>query len=83
MNGTPYVWGSFLHHPLRILHDDGEPLGSLLANLPFDLEDLARPGYRVAWRDAVTVTERLRDRLGEDLFVWFGVDIAIERLQPS
>jgi DNA-binding CsgD family transcriptional regulator len=66
MNGTPYVWGSFLHHPLRILHDDGEPLGSLLANLPFDLEDLARPGYRVAWRDAVTVTERLRDRLGED-----------------
>lgn len=66
MNGTPYLWGSFLHHPLRLLYDDGEPLGTLLANLPFDLDDLARPGYRVAWRDAVTVFERMRDRFGED-----------------
>ncbi|MCB9635881.1 MAG: helix-turn-helix transcriptional regulator [Sandaracinus sp.] len=66
MNGTPYVWGAFLHHPLRLA--DAAALPGLVAQLPFDLEDLARPGYRVAWRDAAVVWGRLRDHLGEDGF---------------
>lgn len=66
--GTAFLWGTFLHHGLRVIESDGEPLGPLLAHLPFDLDDLARPGYRLEWNDGVVLLERAFARLGSDRF---------------
>lgn len=68
MSNSPSVWGAFLHHPLRIHQENGGAVASVLERLPFDLDDLMRPGYRVAWRDAVVVWSRLRSACGEDGF---------------
>lgn len=53
-----------------------EPLPAIVAAAVDVLAAVGGPEHVPALREA-------RDRLGEDLFVWFGVDIAIERLQPS
>lgn len=53
-----------------------EPTPAIVAAAVDVLAVVGGPQHVPALRDA-------RDRLGDDLFVWFGVDIAIERLQSS